>query len=146
MDRRARFSDDDLYRLEEWVKRRVRALGLRRSAPGTEFQLEGIAANTWQAGLDRILLGVTMAEERQRLFGTALPLDDVDSGDIDLAGRLAEFLQRLQTGPRHAHRIAPGGGRWASHMADLSDSLVGDDPGDAFATRPTDDAARGIGR
>ena len=36
-----------------------------------------------------------MAEEGQRLFGGVLPLDDVGSGDIDLAGRFAEFLQRL---------------------------------------------------
>ena len=36
-----------------------------------------------------------MADERQRLFGGVLPLDDVDSGDIDLAGRLAELVDRL---------------------------------------------------
>ena len=39
---------------------------------------------------------MTMADERQRLFGGALPLDDVDSSDIELAGRVAEFLERLQ--------------------------------------------------
>ena len=43
-----------------------------------------------------MLLGVTMADDGQRLFGGALPLDDVDSGDIDLAGRFAEFVQRLR--------------------------------------------------
>ena len=95
--RRFRFSDDDLYRLEEWVNGAFVRWGFD-AAHRSSFQLEGIAANTWQAGLDRILLGVTMAEERQRLFGGTLPLDDVDSGDIDLAGRLAEFLERLQTG------------------------------------------------
>jgi len=47
------------------------------------------------AGLDRALLGVTMADERQRLFGGALPLDDMNSGDIELAGRLAELVDRL---------------------------------------------------
>ena len=74
------------------------------------FQLEGIEANTWQAGLDRILLGVTMADERQRLFGATLPLDDVDSGDIDLAGRLAEFVDRLRGAARRPRR--PPHGRW----------------------------------
>ena len=107
--RRFRFSDDDLYRLEEWVNGAFVRWGFD-AAHRSAFQLEGIAANTWQAGLDRILLGVTMAEERQRLFGATLPLDDVDSGDIDLAGRLAEFLQRLQAGLDCARRLPPRGG------------------------------------
>ena len=36
-----------------------------------------------------------MSEDDQRLVGGVLPLDDVDSGDIDLAGRFAEFVGRL---------------------------------------------------
>ncbi len=128
--RRFRFSDDDLYRLEEWVNGAFVRWGFD-AAHRSAFQLEGIAANTWQAGLDRILLGVTMAEERQRLFGTTLPLDDVDSGDIDLAGRLAEFLQRLQTGLDTLTGLRPVA-EWAATLADLSDSLVATTPGDAW--------------
>ena len=70
--RRFRFSDDDLYRLEEWVNGAFVRWGFD-AAHRSAFQLEGISANTWQAGLDRILLGVTMAEERQRLFGAHAP-------------------------------------------------------------------------
>ena len=47
-------------------------------------------------GLDRILVGVPMAEERQRLFGGVLPLDDVASADIELAGSLAELVDRIE--------------------------------------------------
>ena len=54
-----------------------------------------LAAGTWKRGLDRVLLGVTMTEEDRRLFGNVLPLDDVESGAIDLAGRFAEFVDRL---------------------------------------------------
>ena len=81
------FDDDDLARLEEWVV----ASGIRwglDSDHRVSFQLGGLSANTWQAGLNRILVGVSMAEQRQRLFGGVLPLDDVGSGDIELAGRL----------------------------------------------------------
>ncbi len=92
--RRFRFSDDDLSRIEEWVREaRVRwgfDAGHREA-----FRLGGVTANTWRSGLDRVLLGVAMAEERERLFGGTLPLDDVESGDIDLAGRLAELVDRL---------------------------------------------------
>ncbi len=92
--RRFGFDDDDLARLEEWVVGSGIRWGLdaERRAP---FGLEGLEANTWRAGLDRTLLGVTMADEGQRLVGGVVPLDDVDSGDIDLVGRFAEFVDRL---------------------------------------------------
>ncbi len=60
------------------------------------FKLDGLAAGTWRAGLDRLLLGVTMTEDDQRLFEGVLPLDDVESGAIDLAGRFAELVERLR--------------------------------------------------
>ena len=37
-----------------------------------------------------------MTEDEQRLFAGVLPLDDVDSGAIDLAGRFAELVDRLR--------------------------------------------------
>ena len=130
--RRFRFSDDDLYRLEEWVNGAFVRWGFD-AAHRRSFQLEGIAANTWQSGLDRILLGVTMADERQRLFGATLPLDDVDSGDIDLAGRLAEFIERLQTGLDGLAGFRTVA-EWGGLLAELTDSLA--------ATAPADDWQR----
>jgi exodeoxyribonuclease V gamma subunit len=88
------FDDDDLGTLEEWVV----ASGIRWGLDSTHrspFQLGGLKANTWETGLSRILLGVAMADERQRLFGGVLPLDDVGSTDIDLAGKLAELVARI---------------------------------------------------
>ena len=52
--------------------------------------------NSWRTGLDRLLLGVTMSEQDQNWLGLALPLDDVGSSDVDLAGRLAELVDRVQ--------------------------------------------------
>jgi exodeoxyribonuclease V gamma subunit len=128
--RRFRFSDDDLFRLEEWVDGAFVRWGFDAEHRGS-FQLADLEANTWQAGLDRVLLGVTMADERQRLFGGALPLDDVDSSDIDLAGRVAEFLERLQKA-----LDLLGGTRdvkaWADTLARISDSLTATSPRDAW--------------
>jgi exodeoxyribonuclease V gamma subunit len=59
------------------------------------YGLAGTGQNTWRAGLDRLLLGAAMDEEGLRHVGLALPLDDVDSNEIDLAGRLAELVDRL---------------------------------------------------
>ncbi len=120
--RRFQFGDEDLFRLEEWVEEACVRWGFdaehRRA-----FKLEGIESNTWRSGLDRILLGVAMADERQRLFHHALPLDDVDSTDIELAGRLAEFLDRL----RAAVDTLSGAATvdvWAGRLADISQSLT----------------------
>jgi exodeoxyribonuclease V gamma subunit len=128
--RRFKFSDDDLFRLEEWVSSAFVRWGFdadhRRS-----FQLADIGANTWRAGLDRILLGVAMAEEDQRLFGATLPLDDVDSGDIELAGRLAEFVHRLQQVLDELARVRTVG-EWADTLAWASDALSAASPRDQW--------------
>ena len=43
-----------------------------------------------------MLAGVAVSDDADRFFGTTLPLDDVGSTSIDLAGRLAECLDRLR--------------------------------------------------
>ena len=76
--------------------RAARGVGRRRAAsagastPRTARRSSSTRSppGTWRAGLDRLLVGVTMTEDEQRLFGGVLPLDDVDSGAIDLAGPL----------------------------------------------------------
>jgi len=93
--RRIRLDDDDLEQLGDWVAQSGVRWGLDAAHRGP-YGLAGFAHNTWRAGLDRILLGVAMADEDQNRLGLALPLDDVGSSDVDLAGRLAELLARLQ--------------------------------------------------
>jgi exodeoxyribonuclease V gamma subunit len=91
---RFRFRDDDLERLGEWVATAGVRWGLD-AEHRQRFGLGAVAQNTWRAGLDRLLLGAAMAEDDLRWVGLALPLDDVDSADIELAGRLAELVDRL---------------------------------------------------
>ncbi len=81
--------------MQDWVA----ASGIRwgLDAPHREpFKLGSLTANTWRRGLDRMLVGVAMTEEDRRLVQGVLPLDDVDSGAIDLAGRFAEFVDRAR--------------------------------------------------
>lgn len=88
------FTGDDIIRLRQLVATSGVRWGLdvnhRR-----QFAMDGFGQNTWSAGLDRMLLGVAMDEDGQHFLGTTLPLDDIDAGDADLVGRLAELLQRL---------------------------------------------------
>jgi len=90
------FSDDDLQHLTGWVERS----GVRwafDAAHREPFGLSDLKANTWEFGLDRVLLGGAIAEQRGRWIDTVMPLDDVSSGDLDLAGRWAELMHRLRT-------------------------------------------------
>ena len=87
------FSDDDLGQLASWVEQSAVRWGLdggHRSSYG--LQLED---NTWDAGLSRLLLGVTVSDDDHRDVADTLPVDDVSSNDIELAGRLGEYVDRV---------------------------------------------------
>ncbi len=94
--RRFRLTDDDLARITRWVSEAGIRWGLDAEQRGG-FTMSGFAHNTWRSGLDRILLGVAMSGDGHRHLGRGLPLDDVGSGDLDLVGRFAELLNRLET-------------------------------------------------
>jgi exodeoxyribonuclease V gamma subunit len=119
---RFRLDDDDLARVAQWARDGGVRWGLDAKQRAS-YQLDRLSANTWQAGWDRVLVGVAMAEEGQRLFGGVLPLDDVGSGDIDLAGRFAEFLQRLHT-IVDVFAVPMALDAWATQIANAADSLT----------------------
>lgn len=121
---RARFglSDDELETVASWVESTGTRWGLD-AAHRAPYDLAAVDAGTWDAGLQRLLLGVTMSEDHQRLVGGVLPLDDVDSGDIDLAGRVAELIGRLGDVVRDLTDPRPVAG-WASALNRAADLLL----------------------
>ncbi|MGA9857363.1 MAG: exodeoxyribonuclease V subunit gamma, partial [Solirubrobacteraceae bacterium] len=126
--RRFGLDDDDLTRLQDWIAQ----AGIRWGLDGADrapYRLESVDNGTWRAGLDRVLLGVTMTEDGQRLFAGVLPLDDVDSRSIDLAGRFAELVARVGhvLGALRARQPLDA---WAEAIAEAADALT--------ATRPRD--------
>ncbi len=92
--RRFGFTDDELERAGRWVASTGIRWGLDKEARAS-FSMDKFPQNTWRTGLDRILLGVAMSGDDHRHLGTGLPLDDVGSSEVDLAGRLAELVDRL---------------------------------------------------
>ena len=103
--RRFGFTDDELERVGRWVASTGVRWGLDQEARAS-FAMDRFPQNTWRTGLDRILLGVAMSGDDHRHLGTGLPLDDVGSNEIDLAGRVAELLDRLDRTPGRA-RLGP---------------------------------------
>jgi exodeoxyribonuclease V gamma subunit len=131
--RRFGFDDDDLSRMQEWVAESGVRWGF--DAPHREpFKLGSLQANTWRRGLDRMLVGVAMTEEDRRLVQGVLPLDDVDSGAIDLAGRFAEFVDRVKAAADSLTEPKPIG-RWVDAIAQAADSLTATSERDSWQRR-----------
>ncbi|MFI5509157.1 exodeoxyribonuclease V subunit gamma [Mycobacterium sp. NPDC051804] len=89
------FSDDDLDAIADWVREANIRWGFdrdHRHPYGVDF-----IQNTWRFGIDRVLAGVAMSDDSHAWIDTTLPLDDVGSNRIELAGRLAEYVDRLHT-------------------------------------------------
>jgi exodeoxyribonuclease V gamma subunit len=128
--RRFGFDDDDLATVTAWARESGVRWGFDKEHR-EPFGLEQFLQNTWQFGVDRVLAGVVLSEDSQAWLGTTLPLDDVGSNRVELAGRLAEFVERLTvatdalTGTR---RLAD----WLAALADGVASLTRVDRDDAW--------------
>ena len=112
--RRFRLDDDDVARLEDWVARRAASAGGWTPSTARRSSSPSCRRGRGGSGWTGCCSGVTMTEDDQRLFGGVLPLDDVESGAIDLAGRLAELVDRLHAAvdalSDAAHGPGMGGG------------------------------------
>jgi exodeoxyribonuclease V gamma subunit len=128
--RRFRLDEDALERVGDWVRRAGVRWGLDAEARAP-YGLAGVSQNTWRHGLDRILLGVAMDEDGLRTVGTALPLDDVDSTEVDLAGRLAELLDRLDAAIELLNTEQPLDD-WVAALTDAVDAFTDVAPRDAW--------------
>ncbi len=116
------FTDDDVETLGGWIRRSGIRWGVD-TAQRDRFGLGGFPQGTVSAGVDRMLLGVVAEEAENEWLATALPLAGVDSTDTDLAGRFAEFADRLTAlidgvgRPRSA-------GEWADLLTGAVDGLT----------------------
>ncbi|WP_256842657.1 exodeoxyribonuclease V subunit gamma [Ornithinimicrobium cryptoxanthini] len=112
--------EDSLERLGDWVHAVVIRWGLDADHRAT-YQLHHLGQNTWRAGLDRVLVGAAVDGQDIDHLGTTLALDNLDSGDLELAGRLAELVERLATTLR-ALRTTDTVDVW---VRELSDGVLG---------------------
>ena len=128
--RRFGFDDEDLARMRDWVATSGIRWGLD-AAHRAPFKLGDLDAGTWRAGLDRMLVGVTMTEAGHRLFERVLPTDDVESVAIDLVGRMAEFVDRLEAAVDACSASRPID-EWAEAIATATDALTSAAPRDAW--------------
>ena len=91
---RLRADDEAMARLRQLAVAAGARWGLHPAHRST-LGLPEVAANTWQAAVDRMLLGVAMSTDGLPTIGRVLPLDEVGSGDAQLVGRFAELFAVL---------------------------------------------------
>lgn len=118
----------------ERAHRLVTAAGVRWGMNTTHrrrFGLEGIAANTWLTGLNRLLVGIAMSEDGSYAVRSALPLDDVGSSDIEVVGAVAELMVRLIRLAREAEGLHPPH-QWVRICREAVESLTAPGPEDAW--------------
>ena len=104
------FTDDDLEAITRWVRQANIRWGFDQEHR-RPYRVDFVH-NTWRFGIDRVLAGVAMSDDSHAWIDATLPLDDVSSNRVQLAGQLAEFVDRLQravdslTGARPVARVA----------------------------------------
>ncbi|MFT4108989.1 exodeoxyribonuclease V subunit gamma, partial [Propionicimonas sp.] len=116
------FTTESRSRLVELVERAGIRWGLS-GAQRTAFGLGSFPQNTWFAGLQRMLLGVAIGESDLVSAGTVLPLDDIESSDVELIGGLTELVGRLSRLFAEVSSPAPIAG-WAQRCREALAGLV----------------------
>ena len=93
---RERFAlrETDLPLLRTWVEETNIRWGIDAAHRG-QLDLPKLAGNTWRDGLDRLLLGYSMAGGGERTFHGILPYDNIEGGAAIVLGHFVEFIERL---------------------------------------------------
>ncbi|MBW0012988.1 exodeoxyribonuclease V subunit gamma [Mycobacterium sp.] len=125
------FTDDDLEAITRWVRQANIRWGFdqeHRRPYHVDF-----VHNTWRFGIDRVLAGVAMSDDSHAWIDSTLPLDDVSSNRVQLAGRFAEFVDRL----RHVVDSLTGArplSEWLAALAEGITLLAATDDSDLWQT------------
>ncbi|MBL4848705.1 MAG: exodeoxyribonuclease V subunit gamma [Planctomycetes bacterium] len=92
--RRFEFDSDGVMKVADWVAGAEIRWGIDAADRVRKGQ-PSFDNNTWEWGLDRLLLGYAMPGRERDLFAGRLPYDEVEGSDAALLGRLVEFSQVL---------------------------------------------------
>jgi len=116
------FGESELETLREWAFDAGARWGLDE-VQRQRFGLAGMRQNTFAQARDRILVGALADDSAHQWLGSALPLAEVNSSDIDLAGRFAEYLDRLHAVVASATGSHTADG-WAQVLRGVLDELT----------------------
>ncbi len=128
------FTDDDLTVLSRWVDTLHVCWGLDADHRERWQIPSDVRCGTWASALDQLLVGAAMPAPTARSVFDCAPFDDVGTADLEVAGRLAELLARLDTVASWSDDELPMG-VWCDRFADLVAATAAAAPGDGWQTR-----------
>ncbi|WP_165491902.1 exodeoxyribonuclease V subunit gamma [Egibacter rhizosphaerae] len=140
--RRFDLEDRDLDALDAWV----RATGIRWGIDAEYRASHGWvqdAAHTWEAGLDRLRLGVAMPDVADRVVGEAVPYDDLEGDDVERFGRVSRALQTVfahTRGLREPRSVA----QWRDALLDALDAVASVGRDDAWQREQVREVLEGL--
>ena len=120
----------DLEQLSQWVAESGIRWGLDAAHRERNSQ-PPLRENTWEFGLDRMLLGYAMPTAGTAMFGDVLPYDEIEGHDAQRLGRLAEFCAQLFGWLRRLEepRLLP---EWRDAVAAMLEAVIVHDPDHAW--------------
>ena len=117
------FSTEDLARFDDWVGELNIRWGIDRAHRDDHGVGAAVAANTWRAGLDRLLLGAAVADDELGVsLGEVVPFG-IEADDVELGGRLADLfdhLGRLATAARASRPVL----EWLKLMDEVIEAVL----------------------
>ncbi|ARS53589.1 exodeoxyribonuclease V subunit gamma [Kushneria konosiri] len=116
--RRFNIEEEELERLAQWLA----GSGVRWGLDGEHrdtLDLPGLSENTWQFGLDRMMLGFAIGEGS---FDDIQAYDEIGGLEADLAGRLAELMMRLKYWYQHL-RTPVDIDDWVARLEEMLEAL-----------------------
>jgi exodeoxyribonuclease V gamma subunit len=122
---RFEFTPADIAQLPAWVLGTGTTWGMDADHRSRLIGLDD-PAHTWDAGLDRLVLGAAMADDGTRMVDGVVPYDDVEGSRVDLLGRLQCATDALFTCLRSLEEARPVSA-WRDALEATLDALC--DPG-----------------
>ncbi|MEE8399277.1 MAG: exodeoxyribonuclease V subunit gamma, partial [Desulfobacterales bacterium] len=118
-------SETDLDMIRRWIKDTHIRWGID-GASRRKIGLPDLPDNTWQFGIDRLLLGYAMPGGDSRLYEGILPYDHIEGNDAIVLGKFLEFTQRLfeMSDDLHHNRNIEG---WSSFLNGMLEQFIADD-------------------
>ncbi len=113
----------DVPVLRQWAEDTRVRWGMDGAQRRDDFELPAEEANTWRAGIDRLLMGYAAGDLAELVAGT-VPHAGSTAGNAELLGRLASFVDTLFHHLRELRRRRPAD-RWASALGDAVEALFG---------------------
>jgi exodeoxyribonuclease V gamma subunit len=123
--RKFSFSTEDLLQIGDWIEKS----GIRWGMDDDHRQRLGITAfqeNTWQHGIDRLLLGYAMRGGAGISFESIFPYDDMEGSSTELLGRFVSALLALHVTVKELEGSRPLLA-WAAILEEIVNRFFADD-------------------